>query len=183
MGHRLSKITTRTGDGGTTGLATGDRVSKTVPRVAAMGDIDELNSLLGVILTHALPAPLAELLAPVQHELFDLGGELSMPGAELLGAAPVARLEAASAQLNETLPPLKEFVLPGGTAVAAQLHLARAVARRCERSGWLVAQDEVVSAHALQYLNRLSDFLFIAARVAARADGGAEPHWKKAAER
>lgn len=183
MGNRLSKITTRTGDSGETGLATGDRIPKTSPRVGAMGEIDELNSLLGIALAEALPEPLPELLAPLQHELFDLGGEMAMPGHSLLGEAAVARLEAASGQLNDLLPPLKEFVLPGGTAAAARLHLARAVARRCERTVWILAATEDVTPEALMYVNRLSDLLFNAARLAARADSDQEITWKRADQR
>ncbi|MBY8964280.1 cob(I)yrinic acid a,c-diamide adenosyltransferase [Algiphilus sp. NNCM1] len=183
MGHRLSKITTRTGDGGETGLGTGARVPKTAARVVAMGEIDELNSLLGVALSHALPEPLSALLSPIQHELFDLGGELAMPGYELLGEAAVTRIEEASAQLNDTLPPLQEFVLPGGNAEAAHLHLARAVARRCERALWKLAAEEDVGQAPLAYMNRLSDLFFNAARIAARTGSNDEITWKRQGER
>jgi cob(I)alamin adenosyltransferase len=183
MGNRLSKITTRTGDSGTTGLATGERIPKTSPRVGAMGGIDELNSLLGIALAEPLPDPLPELLAPLQHELFDLGGELAMPGHSLLGEDAVARIEAASTRINEMLPPLKEFVLPGGTVAAARLHLARAVARRCERALWILAADEPVTTEALMYCNRLSDLLFNAARLAARADSDKEITWRRPGQR
>lgn len=183
MGHRLSKITTRTGDDGETGLGTGARVPKTAARVVAMGEIDELNSLVGVVLSHTLPEPLPQLIRPIQHELFDLGGELAMPGYELLGEEAVARIEAASAQLNETLPPLREFVLPGGNAEAAYLHLARAVTRRCERAVWKLAADEEVSKEALAYLNRLSDLFFNAARIAARTGTNEEITWLRQDQR
>lgn len=183
MGHRLSKITTRTGDDGETGLGTGARVAKTSARVVAMGEIDELNSLVGVVLSHTLPEPLAQLISPIQHELFDLGGELAMPGYELLGEAAVARIEEASSQLNDTLPPLQEFILPGGNAEAAYLHLARAVARRCERAVWKLAADEDVSQAALAYLNRLSDLFFNAARIAARTGTNEEITWLRQDQR
>lgn len=179
MGHRLSRITTRTGDSGETGLAGGDRVAKTSARIGAIGEVDELNSLIGVALAHELPEPLPGLLAPLQHELFDLGGELAMPGESLLGGEAVARIEAASQQINDSLPPLKEFILPGGTPAAAHLHLARAVSRRCERALWLLAAEETVSTESLQYLNRLSDLLFNAARVAARTGTDNEITWRR----
>lgn len=177
MGNRLSKIVTRTGDGGTTGLTTGERVPKSHPRVAAMGEVDELNCLIGALLTQALPAALAETLTRIQHELFNLGGELSMPGAVVTKEADLLRLDEMIETLNESLPPLKEFVLPGGNPAAAACHLARAVTRRVERALWALHADEPLNELSLRYLNRLSDLLFVAARTLARADGGQEVSW------
>jgi cob(I)alamin adenosyltransferase len=179
MGNRLSKIVTRTGDAGETGLATGDRIPKTSPRVDAMGEVDELNCCLGLLLVQPLPAAIREPLARIQHELFDLGGELSMPGAVLVTESYLARLEATVDALNAGLPPLKDFVLPGGNPSAAAAHLARAVARRAERAVWSLAATEQVSPLVPQYLNRLSDLLFVCCRVLAREDGGSEVTWKK----
>lgn len=183
MGHRLSKIVTRTGDAGETGLADGSRLAKTDARVAAMGDIDELNCCIGLVLVQPLPASVHAVLTRVQHELFDLGGELSLPGAQLVSEAVLARLEADVGELNETLPPLKEFVLPGGNPAAAAAHLARAVARRAERAVWRLAAETDVSAMAPRYLNRLSDALFVCARVLARQDGGTEVSWRRNEDR
>jgi cob(I)alamin adenosyltransferase len=180
MGKRLSKIVTRTGDTGTTGLATGERVPKFDERVQAMGEVDELNSHVGVLLTHLLPAPIRTTLQREQHTLFNLGGELSMPGMQFIKADDVARLDAATEALNASLPPLKEFVLPGGTAPAACCHVARAVARRAERQLWALNAKQPLNEHALRYANRLSDYLFVAARTLARVDGAAEPTWVKA---
>lgn len=180
MGNRLSKIVTRTGDAGTTGLATGDRVSKTHPRVAAMGDLDELNSNLGVLLAHDLEPRFIEALGVVQHRLFDIGGELAMPGHLAIGEAHVEQLETWVEAFNADLPPLKEFVLPGGSAVAAQAHLTRAVARRAERALWTVHGETPLNPPALRYLNRLSDLMFIIGRLLARANGGAEVTWRHA---
>lgn len=180
MGHRLSKIVTRTGDGGTTGLATGDRVPKAHARIAAIGEIDELNCHVGVLLTHALPDGLRATLTRIQHELFNLGGEMSMPGATLMSEADVLRLEDEAEALNEHLPPLKEFVLPGGNPPAAAAHMVRAVARRVERALWTLNAEEPLNPHALRYANRLSDLMFIAGRTLARANGGQEVTWKKA---
>lgn len=180
MGHRLSKIVTRTGDKGETGLATGDRIAKTSLRVSAMGDVDELNCCLGLLLVQPLPEALRTPIAKTQHELFDLGGELSMPGFDLVKPGYLARIDAEIERLNEALPPLKEFVLPGGNPSAAAAHLARAVARRAERAVWaLKADDATVSDLVPQYLNRLSDYLFVCCRVLARLDGGAEVSWKR----
>lgn len=179
MGHRLSKIVTRTGDTGTTGLATGDRVPKAHARIAALGDVDELNCQLGLVLTQRLPAAVKAPLARIQNELFNLGGELSMPPAVLIKAEDVARLEADVAVLNAKLPPLKEFVLPGGNEAAARAHAARAVARRVERALWTLHAKEPLSEHALRYANRLSDLLFVIARTLARAGGGKEVTWVK----
>ena len=180
MGHRLSKIVTRTGDAGDTGLTGGERVPKTHPRIAAMGDVDELNSQLGVLLAEQPPRALAATLTRVQHELFNLGGELSMPGATLVTGEHLRALELDVEALNAKLPPLKEFVLPGGTKAAAAAHLARAICRRAERAVWAVHAKEPLNAATPRYLNRLSDFLFVAARVLARSRKGAtETQWRK----
>ena len=179
MGHRLSKIVTRTGDKGETGLATGERLAKSAPRVQALGEVDELNCTVGLLLVQELPEGLRASLSLTQHELFDLGGELSMPGAALIKESYLLRLEGELQQLNEGLPPLKEFVLPGGNAPAAAAHLARAVARRAERALWALNALEPLNPLAPQYLNRLSDYLFVCARVLARLHGGSEVSWKK----
>ena len=179
MGHRLSKIVTRTGDKGETGLATGERLAKSAPRVQALGEVDELNCAVGLLLVQELPAAMRASLSLTQHELFDLGGELSLPGSALIKESYLLRLETELGTLNETLPPLKEFVLPGGNAPAAYAHLARAIARRAERALWLLNAEESLSPLAPQYLNRLSDYLFVCARVLARQGGGSEVSWKK----
>lgn len=177
MGHRLSRIVTRTGDQGTTGLATGARITKASARIAAIGEVDELNCHLGVVLALPLPAAVRAPLARIQNELFNLGGELAMPPQVLITAADVARLEDDAEALNAGLPPLKDFVLPGGNAPAAAAHLARAVARRVERALWTLHATEPQNEHSLRYANRLSDLLFIAARTLARLDGGREVTW------
>ncbi len=179
MGHRLSKIYTRTGDAGTTGLGDGTRTAKNSPRIAAMGDVDELNSLLGVILCEELPAEIRELLVGIQHDLFDLGGELCIPGSSLLKVTQPARLEAAIDRYNEALGPLKEFILPGGSRAAALTHLARTVCRRAERLTVALAADEPVSDAVRQYLNRLSDLLFVLGRWLNKAAGGGDVLWQK----
>ncbi len=179
MGHRLSKIYTRTGDAGSTGLGDGSRVGKDAPRIAALGEVDEVNSLLGVLLCETLPDDVRELLSGVQHDLFDLGGELSVPGASFLAASQPARLEAAIDRYNGPLAPLKEFILPGGSRAAALAHLARAVCRRAERAVVVLAQAEPVSAAARQYLNRLSDLLFVLGRHLNLAAGGSDVLWQK----
>ena len=182
MGHRLTKIATRTGDDGTTGLGSGQRVSKDDLRVHAMGEVDELNSQIGVLLTEPLPANVRDLLVTIQHELFNLGGELSMPGHELLKSEAVLRLDEALEHHNAELPPLKEFILPAGTRSAAQAHVCRTIARRVERSVVGLAARETVNAAPRQYLNRLSDLLFVLARVLNRANldglGGDDVYWK-----
>ncbi len=178
MGHRLSKIVTRTGDAGETGLTGGARVPKTHARVAAMGEVDELNSQIGVLLALKPPKRLAATLTRIQHELFNLGGELSMPGSTLVTDEHLRALEADVEALNRGLPPLRDFVLPGGSPAAAAAHVARAVCRRAERSVWAVHAAEPVNAAAPRYLNRLSDFLFVAARVLARAKGVREAQWR-----
>ena len=179
MGHRLSEIYTRTGDAGTTGLGDGSRTSKDSARVAAMGDTDELNSLIGVILCEELPADVRELLIGIQHDLFDLGGELSIPGAVMLKATQPARLEAAIDHYNAGLGPLKEFILPGGTRAAALTHLARTVCRRAERCMVVLAAEETVSDAGRQYVNRLSDLLFVLGRWLNKAAGGSDVLWQK----
>ena len=178
MGHRLSKIYTRTGDDGSTGLGDGTRIAKTAPRVEAMGDVDEVNSLVGLLLTESLPVEIAELLKDVQHGLFDLGGELSIPGMTLVGAGHVTQLECAIDSLNADLPPLKEFILPGGSRAAAICHLCRAVCRRAERSVTHVPGAKMRNRGGRIFLNRLSDLLFVLARVLARRDGGVEVLWE-----
>ena len=179
MGHRLSKITTRTGDAGETGLGDGRRVAKDSARVAALGDIDELNSAIGAVLAEELPADVREALLAIQQELLDLGGEVSIPGHALLGEAHVARLEAELESRNRSLPPLKEFILPGGGRAAAAAHVARTVCRRAERSLVTLARAEPVGAHARQYLNRLSDLLFVIGRSLNRHAGQGDVQWRR----
>jgi cob(I)alamin adenosyltransferase len=179
LGNRLSKIYTRTGDDGTTGLGDGTRVPKDDPRVEAYGCVDECNSAIGVALAVAgIPAAVRDVLTRVQHELFDLGGELCIPGHRAIEARHVAALEAALDGFNEGLPPLKEFILPGGGPAAAACHLARTVCRRAERRAWTLARAQAVAPEPLQYLNRLSDLLFVIARVLARQESGGEVLWK-----
>jgi len=179
VGNRLSKIYTRTGDDGTTGLGDGSRVPKDGPRVEAYGCVDECNSAIGVVLAvTGLPADIRELLTGVQHELFDLSGELCIPGHRAIEAGQVLALEQALDRFNERLPPLKEFILPGGGTAAAACHLARATCRRAERRAWTLARIETVAPEPLQYLNRLSDLLFVLARVLARQESGSEVLWK-----
>ena len=178
MGHRLSKITTRTGDGGETGLGDGKRVPKDHPRVAALGDIDELNSALGLVLAEELPAEIRTALGEVQQDLLDLGGELSIPGHALLKAERVQGLEKNLALWNEKLDPLKEFILPGGSRAAAAAHLARTVCRRAERCVVALGRKEPVSEPARRYLNRLSDLLFVTGRALNRAAGVGDVQWR-----
>jgi cob(I)alamin adenosyltransferase len=182
MANRLTQISTRTGDDGTTGLGDGTRVPKDHLRVQALGDVDELNSHLGLLLAEPLPCDVRELLVVIQHELFNLGGELSIPGFELLQAEAVARLDTALQQHNDTLPRLKEFILPAGTRSAAIAHVCRTVARRAERSVVALGAAETVRPQPRQYLNRLSDLLFVLARVLNRANldglGGDDVYWK-----
>ncbi|MGH8596175.1 MAG: cob(I)yrinic acid a,c-diamide adenosyltransferase [Gammaproteobacteria bacterium] len=179
MGHRLSKIYTRTGDQGTTGLADGSRISKASLRIATLGDIDELNSALGVLSTGGLPDEVSAQISEIQHDLFDLGGELAIPGTQLLPGNASAQLEGWIDVYNETLPPLKEFILPTGPGGAAQCHFARAVSRRAERGLVALAGTDEINAEALRYLNRLSDLLFVLARVLALRDGGREVMWDR----
>lgn len=178
MGHRLSKITTRTGDAGETGLGDGARVAKDSARVAALGDIDELNSAIGVVLAEQVPSEMRALLEQVQHDLFDLGGELSIPGHVLLTEKQVTELETTLERWNAALPPLKEFILPGGSRAAAAAHLARTVCRRAERTLVALGRREPVGELARRYLNRLSDLLFVAGRSLNRAAGGGDVQWK-----
>ncbi len=181
MANRLSQIATRTGDDGTTGLGDGSRVPKDHLRVQAMGDVDELNSNLGVLLAEPLPDDVRELLITIQHELFNLGGKLCMPGYELLKMDAVLRLDEALAHYNAALPRLKEFILPAGTRSAAISHVCRTVARRAERAVVTLAAQEAINAAPRQYLNRLSDLLFVLARVLNRANldglGGDDVYW------
>ena len=175
---RLSKITTRTGDDGSTGLADGTRVPKDNARIAAIGSVDELNSQLGLLLAETLPEDIREELLHIQHDLFDLGGALATPGAPF-NAAKLGRLDAAIARYNADLPPLKEFILPGGTRAAAQCHVARSVARRAERDLLHLMQTEAAPQEGLQYLNRLSDLLFVLCRVLNRESGQTETLWQR----
>jgi cob(I)alamin adenosyltransferase len=182
MGNRLTRIATRTGDDGTTGLADGARVPKSHRRVAAMGDVDELNSQLGVLLCEPLPDDVRTLLRGIQHQLFNLGGELSLPGQTLLKVEAVAALDAALEMHNAKLPALAEFILPGGTRSAALAHVARTVARRAERALVALGEAHPLNAAPRQYLNRLSDLLFVLARVLNRANldglGGDDVYWR-----
>ena len=177
MGNRLSKIVTRTGDAGTTGLGDGSRVAKDCPRIDCIGEIDELNSTLGVLLAEALPDPIQTTLLRVQNDLFDLGGEVCIPGATIIGEAHVARLEEAAARFNDELEPLKNFILPGGTRAAALAHLSRSVCRRVERRVVRLGNDEPVSEFVRKYLNRLSDLLFILGRALNRSAGVGDVLW------
>jgi cob(I)alamin adenosyltransferase len=179
MGHRLSRIYTRTGDDGSTGLGDGMRVPKEHLRVEAYGTVDEANSALGMVLAvPGLPAAVVECLTGIQHDLFDLGGELCVPGYRIIAASDVERLEQALDGFNDGLPPLKDFILPGGGPAAAACHLARTVARRAERRVWALARVEQVAPEVPQYLNRLSDLLFVIARVLARHENGSEVLWR-----
>jgi cob(I)alamin adenosyltransferase len=180
MGHRLSKIYTRTGDDGTTGLGDGARVAKTHARIEAFGTVDEANSALGMVLAvEGIPNDIRTLLTRVQHELFDLGGELSVPGMRVISEAHVTRLENDLDGFNTTLPPLKEFILPSGGRATSACHLARAIARRAERATWALAAGEPIAREVPQYLNRLSDLLFVLARVLVRHENGTEVLWKR----
>lgn len=190
MANRLSKIVTRTGDDGSTGLASGTRIGKDQPRVGAMGDVDELNSIIGLLLTESMPAAINDALSGIQHDLFDLGGELSLPGHPLVSEAHLARVDSLIETFNAELPPLREFILPGGSRAAALAHVARTVCRRAERT--LVALGHVESAmeHSesrpslpVRYLNRLSDLLFVLARTLNRAGGGSDVLWQQGRNR
>lgn len=178
MGKRLTQVATRTGDDGTTGLGNNTRVSKHSGRPHAMGDVDELNSHIGLLLCEALPEDVRELLIDIQHQLFNLGGELAMPGFEVLKDDALVQLDAALAKYNQTLPGLQEFILPAGTRAAAQAHVCRTVARRAERSVVALQEGETMRSAPRQYLNRLSDLLFVLSRVLNRMDGGQEVYWK-----
>jgi len=178
MGNRLTQIATRTGDDGTTGLGDNTRVSKASGRPHAMGDVDELNSHIGLLLCEPLPQDVRELLVDVQHQLFNLGGELSIPGFELLKDDALVQLDQALARYNAQLPRLQEFILPAGTRAAAHAHVCRTVARRAERAVVALQQQESMRPAPRQYLNRLSDLLFVLARVLNRMDGGDDVYWK-----
>lgn len=178
MGHRLSKIYTRTGDKGDTGLGDGSRIDKDNARVEAFGTVDELNSHIGVLLSHDLPEMVRNMLVDIQHDLFDLGGEMSMPGYSAMRADYVDRLEQQLDALNADLPMLKEFILPAGGKATSACHVARCVCRRAERRVVTLMRDETINPHTLAYLNRLSDLLFVTARVLARYENGAEVLWQ-----
>lgn len=179
MANRLTKITTRTGDDGSTGLGDGSRIHKSTPRVQVLGDIDELNSMIGLVVTEPVSDEARTHLSRIQNGLFDLGGEICIPGHVAIKETHVAELDAASTQLNSQLPSLKEFILPGGCRAAALCHVARTIARRAERSLVALHEQEPVSPQALQYLNRLSDFLFILARTLNRESGVADVLWQR----
>jgi len=178
MGKRLTQIATRTGDDGTTGLGDNTRVPKSSRRVQAMGDVDELNSHIGLLLCERMPDDVRPLLVEVQHQLFNLGGELSIPGFELLKPEALAVLDDALATHNARLPKLEEFILPAGTRGAAQAHVCRTVARRAERSVVALGEAETLKDTPRRYLNRLSDLMFVLARVLNRIDGGDDVYWK-----
>ena len=178
MGNRLSKIYTRTGDDGTTGLGDGSRINKDSLRVDAMGDVDELNSVIGILMTEKMPATLVDLLTQIQHDLFNLGGEICIPGYVILKQKRIEELEKAIDTLNDNLEPLKEFILPGGTKAAAYCHLARTVCRRAERKLVHLHRTEKVTDISLQYLNRLSDLLFVMCRTINKEAGVSDVLWK-----
>jgi cob(I)alamin adenosyltransferase len=179
MGHRLSRIYTRTGDDGTTGLGDGQRVRKDHARVEAYGTVDEASSAIGMVLAApGVPADVARCLTEVQHDLFDLGGELCIPGTRVVKAERITELEQVLDGFNDNLPPLKDFILPGGGPAAAACHLARTVTRRAERRVWTLAATEQVNVEVPRYLNRLSDLLFVIARVLARHEHGSEVLWR-----
>ncbi len=178
MGNRLSQIATRTGDDGTTGLGDNQRVSKNSLRVHAMGEVDELNSHIGVLLCEDMPADVRTLLVEIQHQLFNLGGELSIPGFELLKPEAVLALDEALGRHNAQLPRLQEFILPAGSRAAALAHVCRTVARRAERAVVALGNEEAIKDAPRQYLNRLSDLMFVLARVLNRMHGGDDVYWK-----
>lgn len=179
MGNRLSKIYTRTGDRGTTGLGDGSRIDKNAPLVEAYGTVDELNSAIGMVLAQEIPDTVRNCLTRVQHELFDLGGELCIPGHTVVDAKAVARLEEMLDAFNAGLPALKEFILPGGGVAASACHLARCICRRAERRLWTAMNEERINPESLKYINRLSDLLFVVARVLARHESGSEVLWQR----
>jgi len=179
MGHRLSKIYTRTGDDGTTGLGDGTRIDKDAARIRAIGAVDELNSTIGALLTCAMPEAIQNMLRETQHRLFDLGGELSIPGHSMITAKHVQAIESALDELNNKLKPLREFIVPGGSEGAAWCHLARSVCRRAERDLITLGREEPVSQHSRQYLNRLSDYLFVAARYTNHEAGIKDVLWQR----
>ena len=178
MGHRLTKIYTRTGDDGTTGLGDGRRIDKDHPRLDAIGDLDELNSAVGVILTCSLPDQIRLCLVDIQHQLFDIGAELSIPEHQVVTAAMITHLESVMDTFNADLPPLKEFILPGGNPAAAACQLARAICRRAERHLFRLNREETLNHHTLVYMNRLSDLLFVIARILTRETQANETQWK-----
>ena len=178
MGNRLSKIYTRTGDDGSTGLGDGSRVAKDSLRVEAYGTVDEANSCIGLVLASEVPDDVRQLLTAVQHQLFDLGGELCIPGHAAITGDDVEALERQLDHYNDDLPPLKDFILPAGGEAASRCHLARTIVRRAERETVTLARHDAVRPEAIRYLNRLSDLLFVLARVLARADGQGEVLWK-----
>ena len=179
MGNRLSKIATRTGDKGTTGLGDGSRTEKDSLRIHAIGDVDELNSQIGVLLCEELPDALRQELRSIQHDLFDMGGELCIPGYTMVTEAQVARLDALLEKYNADLPPLKDFILPGGSRAAAIAHVCRTVCRRAERAIVGLGKAEKVNDMPRQYMNRLSDLLFVLSRVLNRFAGGSDVQWEK----
>lgn len=184
MANRLTKIYTRSGDQGLTRLATGEQVSKTGVRIEAAGHLDETNSTIALILCETdVPDNVRSILTAVQHNLFDIGAELALPGRETTNADDVARLESQLDQLNDALPPLTEFVLPGGPRSASSCHLARSVCRRAERALWRLAEETELNSELLKYVNRLSDLLFVIARVLARQADGTEPLWQPARDK
>jgi cob(I)alamin adenosyltransferase len=182
MGNRLSKIYTRTGDKGTTGLGDGSRVSKHSLRVQAMGDVDELNATIGILLTEPISTAIVKCLTEVQHDLFNLGGELCMPGYALIKAERITALETTLDNFNDVLPPLAEFILPGGSRAAAYCHLARTVCRRAERTMYQLNSDEKIGEISLQYINRLSDLLFVLCRVLNQEAGVPDVLWQNPAK-
>lgn len=179
MGNRLSKITTRTGDNGTTGLGDGSRIDKDALRVHAMGDVDELNSHIGLLLCEPLPEALREELVTIQHDLFDMGGELCIPGFTMITDSHVARLDALLEKYNADLPPLADFILPAGSRAAAQAHVCRTVCRRAERIIVSLGKADTINDNPRQYMNRLSDLLFVLSRVLNRFGGGSDVLWQK----
>ncbi len=178
MGNRLSKIYTRTGDDGTTGLGDGSRVDKDDPRVEAIGAVDELNSAIGALLAHKLPGAVTASLTGIQHVLFDIGGELSIPGTTCSTTEQVEQLEHTLDDLNADLPALKEFILPGGSGAAAACHMARAICRRAERRSYSLGKQASINPVSLKYLNRLSDLLFVMARCLNKQAGEPDVFWK-----
>ena len=178
MGNRLSKIATRTGDNGTTGLGDGSRTEKDSARIASLGDVDELNSFVGLLLCEAMPDDLREELVTIQHDLFDLGGELCIPGYQMITEAHVKRLDTLLAKYNATLPVLQEFILPAGSRAASIAHVCRTVCRRAERAIVTLGKNEAINEHPRQYVNRLSDLMFVLARVLNRFAGGSDVLWQ-----
>ncbi len=178
MAYRLSRIVTRSGDTGTTRLGDGTPTVKESLRIEAIGTLDEVNSLIGLVIAYGVPPAIGEYLHLAQQSLFNVGGELSLPGRELVHDTEVRVLEAQLSKINQDLPPLKEFLLPGGSPASAACHVARAVCRRAERRVWCLSREERINPASLRYLNRLSDLLFVTARVLSQADGGEEVLWR-----